>query len=218
VNRHVRLLVADFALIRLGVRVALEEAAVDICAEADNAPNAIRAAGITHPDVCLVGQDLPGGVLVAIRGILERSPTAAVVVLAESVEPDQLIAAVRSGAIGFVAPPVEAAQLGRVVRAAADGEAIVPRRLVRELVPELHRSSALVVDNVTPRESEVLEMLGRGFSTLEIARKLAISPITVRRHTSDLVRKTGVEDRAALVRSQALAEVEHRVIGEDRES
>jgi DNA-binding NarL/FixJ family response regulator len=208
-------LVADFALVRLGVRVALEPAAVDICAEANNAPHAIRAAGITHPDVCLVGQDLPGGVLVAIRGILEQWPPTAVIVLADSAESDQLIAAVRSGAIGFVAPPVEAAQLGRVVRAAADGEAIVPRRLVRELARELHRSSALVMNNVTPREGEVLEMLGRGFSTSEIARRLAISPITVRRHTSDLVRKIGVEDRAALVRSQALVGAEHRVIEED---
>jgi DNA-binding NarL/FixJ family response regulator len=71
------------------------------------------------------------------------------------------------------------------------------------------------MNNVTPREGEVLEMLGRGFSTSEIARRLAISPITVRRHTSDLVRKIGVEDRAALVRSQALVGAEHRVIEED---
>jgi DNA-binding NarL/FixJ family response regulator len=81
--------------------------------------------------------------------------------------------------------------------------------MVRDLIRELHRAAAIRVGELTPREADVLDLLRRGYSTGEIARGLAISPVTVRRHTSDLVRKIGVEDRAALLRSEVVIRSPH---------
>jgi DNA-binding NarL/FixJ family response regulator len=87
--------------------------------------------------------------------------------------------------------------MNRVVHAAANNEAVVPRSMVLELVLEL-RGGGGGADALTARESQVLGMLRRGHRTAEIAERLSIAPVTVRRHVSELVRKLGVENRAAL--------------------
>jgi DNA-binding NarL/FixJ family response regulator len=79
----------------------------------------------------------------------------------------------------------------------AANEAVVPRSMVLELLLEL-RGGGGGADALTARESQVLGMLRRGHKTAEIAERLSIAPVTVRRHISELVRKLGVEDRAAL--------------------
>jgi len=86
--------------------------------------------------------------------------------------------------------------------AAAANEAVVPRSMVLELVLEL-QGGGTGADGLTSRESQVLGMLRRGHKTGEIADRLAIAPVTVRRHISELVRKMGVENRAALTESLA---------------
>ena len=85
------------------------------------------------------------------------------------------------------------------MKAIAANEAVVPRSMVLELLLEL-RGGGPGVDALSTREAQVLGMLRRGQTTAEIADRLAIAPVTVRRHISQLVRKTGVEDRAALMR------------------
>jgi DNA-binding CsgD family transcriptional regulator len=84
------------------------------------------------------------------------------------------------------------------VRGVAAQEAAVPRAMVRELILELR--TATVMGGVTEREAQVLRMLRRGHSTADIARRLEISPITVRRYISDLMRKLGVDSREDLMR------------------
>ncbi len=119
-------------------------------------------------------------------------------VLAQAHDVDYLLECVRAGAVGYVPGALDAERLKRVVKAAANNEAVVPRSMVLELVLEL-RGGGTGTDALTARESQVLGMLRRGHSTAEIAERLAIAPVTVRRHISELVRKLGVEDRAALV-------------------
>jgi DNA-binding NarL/FixJ family response regulator len=89
-----------------------------------------------------------------------------------------------------------------VIRAAGNNEAVVPRSMVLELVLEL-RGAGSGADALTSRESQVLGMLRRGHRTAEIAERLAIAPVTVRRHISELVRKLGVENRAGLTTAVA---------------
>ena len=84
----------------------------------------------------------------------------------------------------------------------SEREAVVPRSMVLELLLEL-RGRGDGADALTTRESQVLGMLRRGHSTAEIADRLVIAPVTVRRHISELVRKLGVEDRAALTNADA---------------
>lgn len=194
----IRLLIADWEPTRLGIRMALD-GSVDVCAEAEGAEQAIRAAKREQPDVCLVGHDLPGGAIAAVRGVARAAPKAAVVLLTPSHDPDDLLETIRAGAVGYVPGAVDPEHLRRVVKAVAANEAVVPRSMVLELLLEL-RGGGPGTDALTTRETQVLGMLRRGQTTAEIADRLAIARVTVRRHISQLVRKVGVEDRAGLTR------------------
>jgi DNA-binding NarL/FixJ family response regulator len=196
VTDQLRLLVADRAPTRVGIRMALN-GSVEICAEVDDAEQAIRAAKREQPDLCLIGDHIAGDGLAAIRGVTRAAPDCAVVVLAQARDADYLLECVRAGAVGYVPGALDAERLNRVVHAAANNEAVVPRSMVLELVLEL-RGGGGGADALTARESQVLGMLRRGHRTAEIAERLSIAPVTVRRHVSELVRKLGVENRAAL--------------------
>ncbi len=202
-NGHgqLRLLIVDRAATRVGIRMALD-GIVDVCAEADDTEHAIRAAKVEQPDLALVSDHVAGDGLAAIRGICRAAPGCAVVVLAAAHDADYLLECVRAGAVGFVPGPLDAERLRRVVTAAAANEAVVPRSMVLELVLEL-QGGGTGADGLTSRESQVLGMLRRGHKTGEIADRLSIAPVTVRRHISELVRKMGVENRAALTASLA---------------
>jgi DNA-binding NarL/FixJ family response regulator len=195
-SRRIRILVADHAPMRAGIVLALQSE-VDICAEASTAEEAIRAAMREQPDMCLVGRELTGDGLAAVRGICRAAPNCSVVVLAQIRDADDLLESVRAGAIGYVPGTLDAERLQRIVRAISSNEAVVPRSMVLELLLELRGGGG---ESLTTRESQVLGMLRRGHGTAAIAERLSIAPVTVRRHISELVHKLGVEDRAALAR------------------
>jgi DNA-binding NarL/FixJ family response regulator len=194
---RLKVLIADRVATRVGIRMALG-GEVEICAEVGHADQAIRAARHEQPDVCFVGDEIPGDGLAAIRGICRAAPGAAVVLLAENADAERLLDAVRAGALGYVPGSLDAERLRRIVRAVAADEAVVPRAMVRDLLLEL-RGAGNGADALTARESQILGMLRRGRSTAEIAQRLEIAPVTVRRHISEVVRKHGVEDRAGLL-------------------
>ena len=200
-NQPLRLLIADRLPTRVGIRMALD-GDVEICAEADDAEQAILLAKRVQPDVCLVGEDLPGGGIAAVRGVSHAAPGAAVIVLTESHNVEGLLGSVRAGAVGYVHVALDVERLGRILSAAAADEAIVPRSMVMPLLLEL-RGGGVGPDALTAREAQVLGMLRRKHSTSEIAAQLAIAPVTVRRHISRLVSKLGVENRAALTANAA---------------
>jgi DNA-binding NarL/FixJ family response regulator len=196
VSGRLRLLIADRQATRVGIRLALD-GEVEICGEANDAETAIRAAKREQPDLCLVGDDLAGSGLTAVRGIFRAAPGAAIVVLCQSHDADLLLDYVRAGAVGYLPGALDPDRLRRVIHAVAANEAIVPRCMVMELVLEL-RGRGNGADALTTRESQVLGMLRRGHGTAEIAERLEIAPVTVRRYISELVQKLGVENRAAL--------------------
>jgi DNA-binding NarL/FixJ family response regulator len=197
-RQQLRLLVADREATRAGIRLALQDE-VEICAEVDDAEQAIRAAKREQPDLCIVGDDLAGSGITAVRGVSRAAPAASVVVLCQRHDVDLLLDYVRAGAVGYLPGALDAERLRRVVRAVAANEAVVPRSMVLELVREL-RDRGNGAGALTSRESQVLGMLRRGHSTAEIADRLEIAPVTVRRYVSELVRKFGVENRAALTK------------------
>jgi DNA-binding NarL/FixJ family response regulator len=198
---RLRLMIADREATRVGIRMALD-GQVQICAEVDEAEQAIRAAKREQPDVCLVGDGLAGSAMTAVRGICRAAPDAAVVVLTERHDVDLLLDYVRAGAVGYVPGVLDGERLRRIVRAVGEREAVVPRSMVLELLLEL-RGRGNGADALTTREAQVLGMLRRGHSTAEIAERLVIAPVTVRRHISELVRKLGVEGRAQLATADA---------------
>ncbi len=197
-SRSVRVLVADHAPTRAGVRLALDGHA-EICAEADTCPLAIRAACSLRPEVCLIGRSIPGDAIEAVREIARSVPETSIVVLSDRSDASGLVEAMRAGAVGYVPGGFDADQLRRVVRSVAADEVAVPRSMVRSIVEELRQLERAAEERLTVREAEILGMLRRGKSTTEIARQLRISPVTVRRHISKLVQKAGVADRDELI-------------------
>jgi len=195
------LLLVDRAAAWLGARVALADE-FRICGESDDVQEAIGLAKALQPDVCLIGREIAGHDLASVSEICHAAPACAVVVLSEVRDVEDMLAAVRAGAVGYVPGAVEGDRLRRIVAAAVNDEAIVPRTMVHELLLEL-RAGGAGADALTARESQVLGMLRRGQSTAAIAERLQITPVTVRRHISELVRKLGVADRSELVSSEA---------------
>jgi DNA-binding NarL/FixJ family response regulator len=174
------------------------EGEAEICAEVDDPARAIRAAKSEQPDVCLISRALCGDGMAAVSGICRAAPNVAVVVLAQEADEEDLIDAVRGGAIGYVPGPLDGARLRRIIRAVVSNEAVVPRTMVLDLVMEL-RGGGGGADALTTREAQVLGMLRRGHTTTSIAQRLGIAPVTVRRHISELVHKFGVTNRSELL-------------------
>ncbi len=169
-----------------------------VCAEAGDRAGAVRGAASSRPDVCLIGRSLVGGGIEAVREISQAGSGASVVVLADSQEVDDLLLALRAGAIGYLPVDFEPEQLRRVIAAVRSEEAAIPRTMVMDLVDEIRSFERATSGPLTLREMQVLTMLRRGDSTARIAQGLSISPVTVRRHISELVHKAGVRGREEL--------------------
>jgi DNA-binding NarL/FixJ family response regulator len=187
---------------RAGVRVALR--AVANCLEARTASEAAEIASRVSPEVCLVNMDEESGMML-VSNVAAAVPSARVIVLASSPREDQLMDAVRAGAVGYLSDEVDPDRLPFVVRGVLHGEAAIPRTLVTRILDELRerRRRRLLLGGttgpveLTMREWQVLEELRRGATTKEIARQLDISDVTVRRHIGALIKKLGVPNRKA---------------------
>lgn len=201
-----RVLIADdHPLVRDGVRDALTRCGVDVCAEANDAPGAVRAALAARPDVCLLDIDMPGNGIVAAGEISRRLPETAVVMLTVSDDEVDLLAAVRSGAVGYLLKDSDPDRLAFALQGVISGEAALPRRLMARVLEHVragegrHRLRLRMPRGVqlTDREWEVLELMHDEMSTRDVAIRMSVAPVTVRRHLSSAVAKLGVHDRGA---------------------
>ena len=199
-----RVLVAghDSATIN-GMRMALEEEGIVLCGHVASASELIDAVTRLEPDVCLVDVDLPGGGLVATAEMRAWRSSVAVIVLASDLNEDDFLKAMAVGAIGYLPKSISAKRLPAVVRAVLLGEPAIPRPLVAVLMNRLRGGGAkrhLVVRDgrgvdLTSREWEVLDCMREGLSTREIAVKLLIADVTVRRHIGAVLKKLQVQSR-----------------------
>jgi DNA-binding NarL/FixJ family response regulator len=189
--------------------VALEEGGFEVCAEAGDAEEAVQAALREEPDLCLLDVRMPaGGGIRAAAEISERVPSAAIVMLTVSTEESDLFDSLRAGADGYLLKDTDPDRLPFALQGVLDGEAALPRTLAARVIEEFRSRDGrrrLLLERrhgakLTSREWEVLEALRLGRSTAEVARDLNVSPVTVRRHVSGIVRKLRVRDRAAAVR------------------
>jgi DNA-binding NarL/FixJ family response regulator len=201
-----RVLVADdHAPTREDVRVAVEaDPRFTVVALAGDAAEAVQAALREQPDVALLDMRMPGGGAAAAWEITARLPGTRAVMLTVSRSDEDLFAALRAGAAGYLlknAPPPE---LARAVRAAHAGEALLDPVVAARLVETL-AGDGDPLDRLTPREREVLELIGRGFPNKRIARRLEVSEKTVKTHVGHVLAKLGVTDRtqAAVVAVRA---------------
>jgi DNA-binding NarL/FixJ family response regulator len=199
------LLADDDTAHRRGVRVALEADGFVVVAEVGDADTAISAATRLRPDLLLLEIELPGDGLTAVGRIAKASPKTLIVVLSRAGRPDDVVTALTRGASGYLLKGISGERLASTLRGAYDGEPPLSRSLVPHLVEEIRRGSErrLLLPGgtvtLTPREWEVGELLRERHSTAEIADRLGVSPVTVRRHVGLLLQKLGAESREAAV-------------------
>ena len=206
----VRVLIADdHAATRADVRAALEQdAEFEVCAEAADAPGAVAAALRHRPDVCLLDVHMPGRGVAAAWEIHARLPRSRVVMLTVSREDSDLFAALRAGALGYLLKDMAPRSLPRALHSVLAGEVAIPRELVGQVVegfrdPSARRRQVLAEgasQQLTSREWQVLELLQQELSTAQIARRLVLSPVTVRTHVNAILRKLQLRDREELRR------------------
>jgi DNA-binding NarL/FixJ family response regulator len=188
---------------RRSVRDALEENGFVVVAEASDSAAAIGAATRLKPDVCLIEIELGGEGLHAIGRIAKGSPETMIVVLSRSDRPEDVVGAFAHGASGYLLKGISGERVAAALRSAYGGEPPLSRSLVPYLVDEIRRGAVRRLTlpsgpvTLTPREWDVGELLRDGLSTSEIADRLGVSPVTVRRHVGLLLHKLGVSDRQA---------------------
>ncbi|WP_371614271.1 response regulator [Streptomyces sp. NBC_00454] len=201
------LVVDDQQLVRMGLRMLFDQAQdIEILGEADNGAEAVRLAEHLTPDVVLMDLRMPGmDGITATRRILTTRPATRVVALTTFDDDDHLYPVLAAGACGFLVKDTPPAELLEAVRRAANGEAPFSRDVLDRLVAQaLHtRSSSdtpadIPVPAITPREREVLGLLGVGLSNKEIADRLHLGVTTVKTHVASLMAKTGRDNRIRL--------------------
>ena len=183
---------------------------IDVVGAAGSGEEALRRAPVLRPDVVLMDINMPGmGGVEATRQLLEQLPGVAVCMLTVSEQERDLFAAVRAGARGYLAKDVELDMLATAIRTIADGGALVSPRLARDLLSAFAQFSPpardAATDRLTPREKEILALVGRGMSNPEIADRLVIAENTVKVHLRNILDKLQVHSRAqaAAIAAQA---------------
>jgi two-component system, NarL family, response regulator NreC len=193
------LLADDHELMRRSVRMVLDgEENMEVVAEASDLPSVARHVHGHQPNVLVLDLNMPGGSSIeAIGQLRERSPETQIVVMTMQDSAAFAQRAFASGAIGFVLKDLADRELPEAIRAAARGEEYVSPQLASRL-EALHRG--LTEDKLSAREVEVLRLIALGHTSVEIARKLHLSPRTVETHRARIHDKLGLGSRAELVR------------------
>ncbi|MFE3247404.1 response regulator [Streptomyces sp. NPDC059209] len=207
------IIVDDQAMVRAGFAALLSaQADIDVVGEAPDGRQGIEVSRRTHPDVVLMDVRMPEmDGLAAARALLDP-PTGVVhrprVLMLTTFDVDDYVyEALRAGASGFLLKDAPPADLISAVRVVAAGEALlapsVTRRLIADFAqqgrPVARRDRSLRLKGLTPRETEVLELIARGLSNQEIAEHLILAEQTVKTHIGRVLAKLGLRDRAQAV-------------------
>jgi DNA-binding NarL/FixJ family response regulator len=205
----IRVVVADDqALVRSGLRALLANSDdLDVVGEAVDGRDAVAVVTRTRPDVVLMDVRMPGvDGIAATRKITtdSRLSGVAIIMLTTFDDDDQIFAAIRAGASGYLLKDAEPDDLREAIRVVAAGEALLSASVTRKVIEGIVSGPAGIADRarlneLTEREREVLAGVGRGLSNDEIAAEIHISPATARTYVSRMLTKLGARDRAQLV-------------------
>jgi DNA-binding NarL/FixJ family response regulator/class 3 adenylate cyclase len=203
------LIVDDQALVRTGFRMILDaEADMDVVGEAANGKEALTEAGRLRPDVVLMDVRMPelDGIEATRRLLADGGVDSKVVMLTTFDMDEYVYEALRAGASGFLLKDAPPEQLVDGIRAVCSGDALlapsVTRRVIEEFVrrpPAAVRTAPPEIEELTPRECEVLRLIARGLSNAEIAQSLVVSETTVKTHVARVLMKMDLRDRVQAV-------------------
>ncbi|HTL87612.1 MAG TPA: response regulator transcription factor [Acidimicrobiia bacterium] len=197
------LIVDDHALFRKGLELVLAaEPDLEIVGEASEGLEAIERAADLQPDVVLMDVRMPGvGGIEATRRIRNAQPATRVVMLTVSEDEEDLFAAVRAGATGYLLKEVSIDEVANAVRAVARGQALVTPSMASKLLGEFNVLSRRIdaqhgaAPRLTDREVEVLRLVAKGMSNKEIASELVIAENTVKNHVRNILEKLQLKSR-----------------------
>ena len=192
-------LVDDHGLFRSGVRSELE-GRVEIVGEAGTVEEAVALIEATRPDVVLLDVHMPDGGGVAVAN---RCPDTCFLALSVSDAPEDVIAVIRAGARGYVTKTIDAERLAEAIDRVAEGDAVFSPRLAGFVLDAFRGDptpGASDLDQLTPREQEVLRLIARGYLYKEVAFNLGISAKTVESHVATVLRKLQFTNRHELSR------------------
>jgi DNA-binding NarL/FixJ family response regulator len=204
-QRTTVVLVDDHAMFRTGVRAELGSR-VDVVAEAGDPARAVEAIKTHRPAVVLLDVHMPdGGGLAVLEAIGDELPDTRFLALSVSDAAEDVIAVIRAGARGYVTKTISADDLANAINRVAEGDVVFSPRLAG-FVLDAFRDAPITpsidaeLDQLTPREREVLRLLARGYAYKEIAAELFISIKTVETHASNVLRKLQLSNRHQLTR------------------
>jgi DNA-binding NarL/FixJ family response regulator len=201
------LLVDDDDLMRAGLRAVLSsDTGLEVVGEAVDGRDAVGRAGRLDPDVVLMDVRMPRlDGIAATRAILESAPETRVLMVTTFEDDEYIFGALSAGASGFVLKRTRPEELIEAIHMVAGGEALLSPSVTRRVIDRMaSRGDAGTLDEdrleeLTPREREVLELLARGLSNREIARELVVEESTVKTHVKRVLMKLGLRDRVQAV-------------------
>ncbi len=175
-----------------------------VVTEVDDGPTAITVAADLQPDIVIMDLHMPGiSGVEATRAIVRTSPHIGVLVLTMFDDDESVFAAIRAGARGYLLKGASRAEILRGVRAVATGTAVfgptIAQRILDYYAAPGAAPTAAVFPELTDRERQVLDLVAQGETNAVIARRLSLSPKTVRNNVSNIFTKLQVADRAAAI-------------------
>jgi DNA-binding NarL/FixJ family response regulator len=192
----------DHARTRGVIRAALEADGCRVLGEGASAADALALAMNHRPDVALLDIHMPGSGIAAAQRIAKALPQTVIVMLTASSEDEDLFDSLRAGASGYLLKGSDPAQLGDTLRRVLAGEGAIAPQLVGRIMDEFRAPSKRRLGRTSPaaaklsaREWEVMQLLGEGLSTEEVAKRLFLSATTVRVHVSTVLKKLRVKNR-----------------------
>jgi DNA-binding NarL/FixJ family response regulator len=206
--------VDDHPLFREGVTRSLEESGqFMIAAQGGSADDAVRLVTEFNPDIVLLDLSMPGGGIHAAARIAQQAPDVKVVVLTVSEANDDIMAALKAGAKGYVLKGVGSAALVEIMQGIANGESYVSPSLAARLLTEMRlRPPPSLADDplstLTEREEQILRLVAQGMSNKEVGRKLDLQEKTIKHHMTRILEKLHVRNRteAAMLLREAAGE------------
>jgi DNA-binding NarL/FixJ family response regulator len=213
----VRILITDdHGVVRQGLRMFLSlDPELEVVGEATNGEEALKLARDLSPDVVLMDLVMPVMDGISATGAIRSElPDVEVIALTSVLEDASVTGAVKAGAIGYLMKDTEAEELGRAIKAAAEGRVYLAPEAAARLMREVRTPES--PEALTERETEVLQLLARGKANKQIATSLYVTEKTVKAHVSSILAKLGVSSRtqAALYAVRA-GLVSMRELGEE---
>lgn len=212
--RAIRIAVVDdHPVFREGViSVLRSEEGFDLVGEGRCSDDAVRLASEMRPDVMLLDVSMPGGGINALKAITDTSQATRIIVLTVSENGEDVLKAFEAGATGYLLKGVHRSELIDAVRMARNGDMTIDPSLAFRIIGGLSKAEAAggcsvspqALDQLTPREQQVLDFVSQGLTNKEIALKLALTPRTVKNYMTSIMMKLRVRNRveAALCRKQ----------------